>query len=143
MTTRIVLFVVVLILTTMEIYSNKVINLKRGVILFISTIIVPFIIGYVFKITGIKINRENLMIMFSVVMSIWVLLTLISFPYLFYGMYRLQTEFHKKYNNLKHVGKNLEELGTKENLATAHKVIKIFCILSSYLMLYGVWFGTK
>ena len=91
---------------------------------------------------NLKIDRENFMILVCVIMSVWVLLMLLGFPYLFYGLFRFQTGFHKKYNNLnKHVGENLEELGSKENLETAHKVMKIFCIPLSYLMLYGIWFN--
>ena len=142
MAVRIIFFIVISILTTIEIYTNRFIKFKKGLILFVSTIIIPYAAGYTFKMMDLKIDRENFMILVCVIMSVWVLLMLLGFPYLFYGLFRFQTGFHKKYNNLnKHVGENLEELGSKENLETAHKVMKIFCIPLSYLMLYGIWFN--
>ena len=144
MAVKIIFFIVISILATIEIYSNKLLNFKRGLSLFISTIIIPFVAGYTFKMMDLKIDRENGMIMAYVIMSLWVILVLSGFPYMVYGMFRIQVWFHKKYNvQNKQVGENLEELGSKENLKTEHKVIKIICIPLAYLMLYGVWFGTK
>ena len=144
MAVKMIFFIVISILTTIEIYSNKLLNLKRGLILFISTIIIPYAAGYTFKIMGWKIDRENGIIIVCIIMSVWAMLGLSDFPYMFYGLFRIQTGFHKKYNDLnKQVGENLEELGSKENLEIVHKVIKLFCIPLSYLMLYGIWFGMK
>lgn len=145
MTIKITFFLVTLILVTIGIYSNKLINLKRGLILFILAIILPFAvlpIAFIFKMSGLYLDRDSFMIFIHVTVSIWLLLGMRSFPYVAYALFSAQTTFHKKYNTQnKHVSENLEELASKENLKTAHKLIKIFTILVSYLILYGIWFA--
>ena len=144
MTVKIIFFIITLIITTIAIYSDKLINLKRGVVLFILSIIVPYGVGIAVKTLDLQIDRDSFMIIICVTMTIWVVLSILGIPYGMYMLFSGQVRFHKKYNTQnEHVGRNLEELGNKENLKKAHKVIKIIGILVSYLMLYGIWFNMR
>ncbi|MCP1224542.1 hypothetical protein [Sebaldella sp. S0638] len=141
MAVKIIFFIITLIITTIAIYSDKLINLKRGVVLFILSIVVPYGVGIAVKTLDLHIERDSFMIIIAVTMTIWVVLGILGIPYGMYMLFTGQVRFHKKYNTQnEHVGENLEELGSKENLNKAHKIIKIMGILVSYLMLYGIWF---
>ena len=87
MAVKMIFFIVISILATIEIYSNKLLNFKRGLILFISTIIIPYAAGYTFKMMYLKIDRENGMIIAYVIMSLWVILVLSGFHICFTGCF--------------------------------------------------------